>query len=129
MGYVNGTRYSVEKMSAEILFSNLCLHQRKVLALQRMSCSVPADDFAIPGFRRLEFPVRVCFAMIINKAQRQSLNGTLGLDSTSLCFYHGQLYVGLSRKTNLSKISFSPEITLRKRRTSCILKYSVNILD
>ncbi|KAL8564678.1 hypothetical protein ACOMHN_004172 [Nucella lapillus] len=44
-------------------------------------------------FKRLQFPLRTCFAMSINKAQGQSLK-VAGLN---FGFSHGQLYVGCSR--------------------------------
>ena len=47
-------------------------------------------------FRRLQFPVRLSFAMTINKSQGQTLK-LAGLDLTLPCFSHGQLYVGCSR--------------------------------
>lgn len=50
-------------------------------------------------FKRVQFPVSVCFAMTINKAQGQTLH-TVGVDLTSSCFSHGQLYVALSRVSN-----------------------------
>lgn len=47
-------------------------------------------------FKRLQFPVRLAFAVTINKAQGQSLT-VAGVDPTEPCFSHGQLYVALSR--------------------------------
>ncbi len=47
-------------------------------------------------FKRLQFPVKVCFAMTINKAQGQSLK-VAGVDLRNDCFSHGQLYVACSR--------------------------------
>lgn len=49
---------------------------------------------------RKQFPIRLCFAMTINKAQGQSLN-VVGVDLRILVFTHGQLYVALSRGTNV----------------------------
>ena len=46
-------------------------------------------------FKRLQFPVRLSFAITINKSQGQSL-GVVGLHLESPCFSHGQLYVGSS---------------------------------
>ena len=54
-------------------------------------------------FERLQFPLRLCFAMTINKSQGQTLK-IAGLDLGQDCFSHGQLYVGASRvgsKNNL----------------------------
>jgi hypothetical protein len=41
------------------------------------------------------FPVRVAFAMTINKSQGQTLNN-VGVYLSSPVFYHGQLYVVIS---------------------------------
>lgn len=59
-------------------------------------------------FKRLQFPVKVCFSMTINKAQGQTLN-VAGIDLTVQCFSHGQLYVALSRATSQQNLFvFSP---------------------
>ncbi|GFX98874.1 ATP-dependent DNA helicase [Trichonephila clavipes] len=47
-------------------------------------------------FKRLQFPIRLAFAITINKAQSQSLE-LFGLDLSVDCFSHGQLYVTCSR--------------------------------
>lgn len=47
-------------------------------------------------FKRLQFPVRLAFAMTINKSQGQTLK-VVGLNLQQPCFSHGQLYVGCSR--------------------------------
>lgn len=47
-------------------------------------------------FQRLQFPVRVSFAMTTNKSQGQS-KSFVGLDLETPCFSHGQFYVGCSR--------------------------------
>ncbi|GFX88198.1 ATP-dependent DNA helicase [Trichonephila clavipes] len=47
-------------------------------------------------FKRLQFPVRLAFAMTFNKAQGQSLQ-VCGLNLENPCFSHGQLYVACSR--------------------------------
>ena len=72
--------------------------------LPRMNCVPGVDDIPIPGFRRCQFLVRVCFAMTINKAQGQSVPGKLGVDLTSFCFAHGQLCVALPRATHPGKV-------------------------
>ncbi|XP_050056168.1 uncharacterized protein LOC126549825 [Aphis gossypii] len=47
-------------------------------------------------FKRLQFPVRLAFAMTINKSQGQSLS-VCGINLENPCFSHGQLYVACSR--------------------------------
>jgi ATP-dependent DNA helicase PIF1 len=48
------------------------------------------------SFKRLQFPVKVSFAITINKAQGQTFR-YVDVDLRSECFLHGQLYVGFSR--------------------------------
>jgi hypothetical protein len=50
---------------------------------------------------RKQFPVRVCFAMTINKSQGQSFN-TVGVDLRTPVFSHGQFYVAMSRVSDPS---------------------------
>ena len=51
-----------------------------------------------------QFPIRVCFAMTVNKPQGQSLN-LVGVDLRTSSFSHGQFYVALSRVTDVSKLA------------------------
>ena len=53
------------------------------------------NESPIP-FKRLQFPLRICFAFTINKAQGQTLK-TVGLYLEASIFAHGQFYVGCSR--------------------------------
>jgi ATP-dependent DNA helicase PIF1 len=64
--------------------------------------SEPSRDIAF-RLRRLQFPIRLSFAMTINKAQGQSLN-YVGIDLRSDVFGHGQLYVALSRATSADNV-------------------------
>jgi hypothetical protein len=54
-------------------------------------------------FKRIQFPLKVCFAMTINKSQRQSLS-MAGIDLREECFSHGQLYVACSRVSSASSL-------------------------
>jgi ATP-dependent DNA helicase PIF1 len=47
-------------------------------------------------FRRLQYPVRLTFAMTVNKAQGQSLS-VAGVNLETSFFSRGQLYVACSR--------------------------------
>jgi ATP-dependent DNA helicase PIF1 len=48
------------------------------------------------NFKRLRFPVRLAFAITINKSQGQSIK-YCGVDLRLPCFSHGQLHVACSR--------------------------------
>ena len=53
--------------------------------------------------KRWQFPVRLSFAMTINKAEGQSLKH-VGIHLMSPVFCHGQLYVALSRATSCENV-------------------------
>lgn len=59
-------------------------------------------------FKRMQIPVRLCFAMTINKAQGQTLDVVVGIYLREPVFSHGQLYVALSR----AKCSASTKVLL-----------------
>jgi len=50
-------------------------------------------------YKRLQFPVKVSFAITINKGQGQTII-YVGLNLREDCFSHGQLYVGVTRTGN-----------------------------
>jgi hypothetical protein len=54
--------------------------------------------------RGLQFPVKLAFAMTVNKSQGQSLD-VVALDLSTSVFSHGQLYVALSRATASSRVA------------------------
>ena len=56
------------------------------------------SNYAIE-FKRLQFPIKLIFAMTINKSQGQSLY-IVGLDLRIDCFAHGQLYAECWRVTS-----------------------------
>ena len=55
---------------------------------------------------RRQFPVKVCFAMTINKSQGQTLQH-IGIWLSDSCFGHGQLYVAVSRVGSPLQIKFA----------------------
>jgi ATP-dependent exoDNAse (exonuclease V) alpha subunit len=54
-------------------------------------------------FKRKQFPIRLSFAMTINKAQGKTIP-IVGVYLLEPVFSHGQLYVALSRATAKSNI-------------------------
>ena len=60
----------------------------------------PQDRRSTPiQFKRVQFPIRLCMAMTINKSQGQSF-GRVGIYLPSPVFAHGQLCVALSRSSD-----------------------------
>jgi hypothetical protein len=91
----NGTRLAVKKLMSNVIEATILTGPFKGedVLIPRIPM-IPSD---MPfKFRRLQFPIRLAFAMTINKAQGQSLK-FCGLDLDTDCFSHGQLYVACSR--------------------------------
>jgi Helicase len=82
-------------LEAQILSGD---HAGEIALLPRISLLPASSDSLTVRFRRRQFPVRLAFALTINKAQGQSVKH-VGLDLSNPVFSHGQLYVGLSRVT------------------------------
>ena len=85
----------------------------RVVFVPQITLQPSAEDLHIP--QRCQFPVRLAFAMTVNKSQGQSLR-YVGLNLQSPTFSHGQLYVGLLRCTSGQRIKvlFKPGNTDRK---------------
>ena len=57
----------------------------------------PSEDITLPfKFKQKQFPIRLSFAMTINKAQGKTIPN-VGIYLPDSVFSHGQLYVALSR--------------------------------
>ena len=74
--------------------------------LPRLLFRHKADSKLPVEFTRKQFPIRVCFAMTIMKSQGQTFSGKVGLFLPADVFSHGQLYVGLSRCTDMKNFKF-----------------------
>ena len=103
-GVCNGSRGIVTQIRNHVLEVQLLTgdHAGETVFLPQISLS-PTEDQVPFKFMRQQYPVRLCFAMTINKSQGQSVKH-VGLDLRSPVFTHGQFYVGISRVTSVQNI-------------------------
>jgi len=86
-----------------------------VVLIPRIRLSPNTETLPVP-LKRLQFPVRLAFAMTINKSQGQSVEH-MGINLQTLVFSHKQLYVIFSRCTSPLNISvLLPEKSQESRR-------------
>ena len=91
----NGTRLTIRRMMPNMLEAVVMTGKaRGEQVFIRRIPIIPSDTTI--EFKRLQFPVRLSYAMTINKSQGQSLK-VVGLDISTPVFSHGQLYLGCSR--------------------------------
>ncbi|XP_051168340.1 ATP-dependent DNA helicase PIF1-like [Leptopilina boulardi] len=96
-GLCNGTRLVVRRLLKNVICAEIISGKfkgEKVL-IPRIDLSPSEDLFPFKMVRR-QFPVRLAYAMTINKSQGQSFD-KVGLFLPSSAFGHGQIYVGFSR--------------------------------
>ena len=108
MGLCNGTKLIFHKVHSNRLLECSIAggeFNSRVVLIPRINLKPKDREFAFEWSRR-QFPVRVCFAMTINKSQGQTLQN-VGVWLNDYCFAHGQLYVALSRVGSPSKIKFA----------------------
>jgi len=106
-GLCNGIRIVVLNVRRKVLQCRIISKDRrfkgKVMLIPRIRLSPNADKLSMP-LKRLQFPVRLVFAITINKSQGQSVEH-VGINLQTLVFLHRQLYVAFLRCTLLLNIS------------------------
>ena len=127
-GLCNGTRMQVLKITDNMLICRILSGPR---ADSKQTYMIPRVKFEYGHaahhrglrFRRIQFPIRPCFAMTINKvtdllitlsnafqSQGQTLKKMALVLNRKQCFSHGQVYVAMSRVTSIDGIRvFSPQ--------------------
>lgn len=104
-GLCNGTRMMVVRCAPRIIEVLILTggHFGKFAFIPRISLTPSSSDLPFRMTRR-QFPVRLAYALTINKSQGQSVK-FVGVDLRTPVFSHGQLYVALSRCTSFDRVS------------------------
>jgi ATP-dependent DNA helicase PIF1 len=105
-GLCNGTRLVCTRFFPNLIQCVITTGQHKgqVVCIPRIDLRPPASKNYPFQFHRRQFPIKLSFAMTINKSQGQTL-GQVAIYLPRPCFSAGQLYVALSRARKASKVS------------------------
>jgi ATP-dependent DNA helicase PIF1 len=136
-GLCNGTRLVVRGFQRNAIDAEIVVgqHAGERVFLPRIPLC-PSDDDMFPfRFKRKQFPIRLSFAMTINKAQGQTIP-IVGVYLPEPVFSHGQLYVALSRATAKSNIKIlaikdnrkKTKNPKKRKRTESLVTTTMNIV-
>ena len=123
-GLCNGTRLRVHSIRENVIDCEIItgVATGNRVLIPRVSLS-PSDTNLPFQLKRVQFPLRLSYAMTINKSQGQTFE-KVGMYLRRPCFSHGQLYVAFSRARALQhvKVKVYPSLLQGYQRILCFTK-------
>jgi ATP-dependent exoDNAse (exonuclease V) alpha subunit len=116
-GLCNGTRLIIRRFTMRVVEAEIMTSKGadNVAFIPRIKFIF--DNSGLPftfTFTRKQFPLRLAYAMTINKSQGQTLSD-VGLHLADDVFSHGQLYVAFSRAKALANVKVQLPDTMHGR--------------
>jgi hypothetical protein len=136
-GLCNGTRLVVEELKSYVIKAKVLTGTStgEQVIISRIDL-IPSDEDLPFQLRRRQFPIRLAFAMTINKSQGQTFD-KVGIFLRTPVFSHGQLYVAFSRakrgtdvKVSITDSDKQGKLLRRSQRTftpNCVYKEIFNL--
>ena len=112
-GLCNGTRLLILDLRNNFLKCRILTGDKSgnITFIHRITL-YPDNDYPFT-FSRRQFPIKLAFAMTINKAQGQTFE-SIGFDLEKDVFTHGQMYVALSRVKSWDSLKIFISLEERK---------------
>jgi hypothetical protein len=121
-GVASNTRVTILKITSTIIWAKTIESTSRTIMIPRHRFKFRLTYGQSFQLMRVQFPLRLAYAMTYNKSQSQTLKRTL-IDCREQPFCHGHLYVASSRVRNCSDIKYyfhDDDIYVLEHKTSVV---------